>query len=186
MRTRRRICGLGAGTLSALVVAAVGCSSQPRGPAQSADIGMVGLALEIAPGVTIQTVSYQIDDAGGQSVRSGTIDVTNSTKVSTIVSGVPAASGDTVMLTGTSIDGSAKCAGTSAPFQVTANATTSVMVLLECRASGDAGTVIINGGTNVCPQISSATVSPAETTVGHTMSLSSVGSDSDGDALTYT
>src|SRR5262249_15867046 len=83
-------------------------------------------------------------------------------------------------------DGSAKCAGTSAPFQVTANATTSVTVLLECRRGSDAGTVVINGGTNVCPQIASATVSPAEATVGHTMSLPPVGNDPNGNSLTYT
>jgi hypothetical protein len=174
------------GTFGALLVAAVGCSSQqPRGAGQGENVGVVGLALDIAPGVTIQTVTYQIDDAGGQVLRSGTIDVTNSTRVSQVVSGVPAGSGETVLLSAASIDGSATCAGKSAPFQVTPNATTSVMVLLECRTGSDAGTVIINGGTNVCPQIASATVSPAETTVGHTMALAAVGSDPDGDALTY-
>jgi hypothetical protein len=135
--------------------------------------------------VTLQTVSYLIVDASGQVVRTGVIDVTNSTKVSAVVAGVPSGSGYTVQLAATSTDGTAHCTGKSAPFDVSANATTSVTVLLECRIGVDAGTVIINGGTNVCPQITSGTVSPADVTVGHSIALSALGSDPNGDALTY-
>jgi len=139
-------------------------------------VGSVGLALQ-AGGVALRSISYTIINTGFS--KSGTIDVTNSTQISTVIGGIPAGNGYSISLTATDAANSAvTCAG-SASFSVTAGATSSAQVRLQCKTPAKTGSVMVNGSLNVCPVIDSLSVDPAETTVGNSVNLSASGSDAD-------
>src|SRR6478609_11265815 len=147
-------------------------------------VGSVGLALQ-AGGVALRSISYTIINTGFS--KSGTIDVTNSTQISTVIGGIPAGNGYSISLTATDAANSAvTCAG-SASFSVTAGATSSAQVRLQCKTPAKTGSVMVNGSLNVCPVIDSLSVDPAETTVGNSVNLSASGSDTDKapSALSY-
>ncbi|HEX3851836.1 MAG TPA: hypothetical protein VHW01_12765, partial [Polyangiaceae bacterium] len=164
-----------------------GCSSPESSTHGSVaeNTGSIGLSLQAA-GVTLNSVAYTIIGPGGFS-KSGSIDVTNSTHISTVIGGIPAANGYSVSLTASDASNSGiTCAG-SASFNVTAGATTSAQVHLTCKVPPKTGSVSLNGTLNVCPVVDSLSANPSETTVGHTVTLSASGSDADHapSALTY-
>jgi hypothetical protein len=118
--------------------------------------------------------------------RNGSIDLSNSTKLSATLGGIPAGSGYSISLALTSTDGSVSCAG-SAAFGVTARATTSVTVHLTCREAPRTGSVAVNGTLNLCPVIDALSASPTDAIVGTGIRLSADAHDSDTGpaALTY-
>jgi hypothetical protein len=170
-----------------MVVAFVGagacftaCSSNDVkgiGGEQHDDAGSVGLAVQIAPGTNVSTVSYSITGPAGFS-KSGSIDVSHSATISAIISGLPAGTNYAVTLTATSTDGNTTCAG-SATFGVMAGATTAVTVHLLCHEAPRTGSVLVNGVLNVCPVIDGASAMPAEAFVGYPVSLAVAAHDSD-------
>jgi len=171
---------------AALALATVaGCGESPssdNGGAPSTDAGNVGLALQLVPGVVINSFGYAIT---GPKSYSGTIDVSSSTKVSTIIGGIAAGAGYSLTLTGMSADGQTTCAGASAPFAVMAAATTSVAVAIDCHVGGNkTGSVLINGTINVCPNVDSVAANPP---VGNTIAITASASDPDAgpQAVTY-
>jgi len=160
--------------------ALVGCGGEPsvvNGPN-----GSVALVLQGTAGVTISSFSYSLT---GPSTRSGSIDVSNSSTVSTLIGGVTAGAGYALSLTGTSTDGTATCSGSSAAFNVVAGATTSVSVAIDCHTGAKNGSVSINGTINVCPSIDSVSANPP---VGNTIAVTAAASDTDNgpQALAYT
>ncbi|HEY5375604.1 MAG TPA: hypothetical protein VIK01_18120, partial [Polyangiaceae bacterium] len=164
-----------------------GCSSPESTSHAPGDesTGSIGLSLQAA-GVTLNSVTYTIIGPGGFS-KAGSIDVTNSTQISTVIGGIPAANGYSVSLTAADAGNSSiTCAG-SASFNVTAGATTSAQVHLTCKVPPKTGSVMLNGTLNVCPVVDSLSANPSETTVGHAVTLSASGSDADNapSALTY-
>ncbi|MET0794553.1 MAG: lamin tail domain-containing protein [Polyangiaceae bacterium] len=163
-----------------------GCSSADSisSPESAENVGAIGLALQ-AGGITLNSVSYTILGAGFS--KSGTINVANSTQVSAVIGGIPAANGYTITLSASDAGNSGiNCSG-SASFNVTAGATTSTQVHLQCKTPPKTGGVLVNGTLNVCPVIDSLSVAPAETTVGHSVDLVAAGSDADHQpsALSY-
>jgi hypothetical protein len=146
----------------------------------------VQMDLDIAPGVKINGASYAITGPGGFS-RSGTVNVSQSTKLSVIVGGLPTGSGFTITITATSVDGGTTCAG-SATFDVAAHASNPVTVHLTCHEAPRTGSALVNGNLNVCPVIDGVSVTPSEVLVGGTVSLSATAHDTDAapSALTYT
>lgn len=163
---------------------AVNCSK--GGSPTKTDVGSVGLALTLPGGGIVSTVRYSLRNSSNAEVRQGDINVQDAmATVSVVVGGVPAGTGYTVILSATANDGTT-CSGTSAAFSVTANMSTSVSVLLLCRAGGQAGTVVINGQIDSCPVVTSYIVSPIAVSAGGTIDVSAAGADLDAsDTVTY-
>ena len=157
-----------------------GCSaadSTSSSPDSAESVGSVGLALQTG-GITLNSVSYTIIGPNNFS-KSGTINVANSSAVSAIIGGIPAGTGYSITLSGSDAGNTGiNCLG-SAAFNVTAGATTSTQVHLQCKTPAKTGSVMVNGTINLCPVIDSLSVAPAETTVGHSVDLVAAGSDAD-------
>ena len=100
-----------------------GCSTD-GGSASKSDVGSIGLALQLASGTTLNSVSYTITGPSSFS-RAGTIDTSQSTTITAVIGGLPAGSGFSIALDGTTTDGGTHCLG-AAPFDVAAHATTAV------------------------------------------------------------
>jgi len=164
-----------------------GCSAaDSTAPAHEAteDSGSIGLALQ-AGGVTLNSVSYTI--IGNGYSKSGTINLAGSSLLSAVIGGIPAGNGYSISLSASDATNSAITCSGSASFNVTAGATTSTQVKLQCKTPAKTGSVMVNGTLNVCPVIDSLSVAPAETTVGNAVGLTATGSDADKapSALSY-
>src|SRR5262249_55019693 len=97
-------------------IVASACSGTPdsfgdgsHGSTEKPGTGNVSVDLDVAPGVTVDTVSYAITGPGGFT-RSGTIDVSDSVSLSAVISGLPAGTGYSINLTATATDGVTTCA----------------------------------------------------------------------------
>ena len=174
--------------LTALGTATIACSGTGGTSAPHVDdatAGKIGLALDLAPGVTLDTVSYSITGPGGFS-KTGTLDVSTSTTISALIGPIPAGTGFSITLTAASTDGSTSCSG-SGSFDVTAHQTAPVTVHLSCQAAPTKGSVLVNGSVNVCPQVDGITATPNEVLVGGSVGLAASAHDSDAapSPLTY-
>ncbi len=149
--------------------------------------GTVGMTLTLPGGETINTIAWTITgpNGAGTVVQTGSVNVQNSLSVSFQVSGIPAGSGYSISLSGTSSDGSVTCAG-AVSFSVTARATTTVSELLQCNptASGT-GSLSVNGVPYSCASWNGITALPSETTVGHSVAVSATATGANPSALTY-
>ncbi|MES1205401.1 MAG: hypothetical protein ABUS79_05640 [Pseudomonadota bacterium] len=161
--------------------ATMGCSKKDSG--RSDNVGSIGMAIVLSPGVVINSVTYSITGNGITPIT-GSVNVAGAgSTVSLLVQGIPAGNGYTLALNGTSVDGLTTCMGTQT-FNVVANQTTGVSVTLQCRGPNVTGGIMVDGRFDNCPMVN-VTASPLTTGVGGVISLSAVGSDLDGDALTY-
>ena len=167
-------------TVLAMAVAAAttlgACSQGTDNGAPVDSNGSITLALQ-AGNATISSVSYSISGPASFST-SGTIDVSNSTTLATVIGPLPAGSGFSITLNATSTDGSESCTG-SAGFMVTAHATTPVSVHLLCHQGARSGSVLVNGTLNVCPVIDALSASTVEVLVGGSVGLTATAHDSD-------
>ena len=139
-----------------------GCDNTPNngpgtGVSSGDDVGSVQLALQAAPGITVNSFAYSI---GGPKSYTGSIDTSSSSTLSTVIGGIAVGSGYAITLTGTSTDGQTSCTGTSAPFNVAAHATTTVSVAVDCHTGVKTGSILVNGTINVCPNIDSVSANP--------------------------
>jgi hypothetical protein len=185
---------LGTGLVAVLAGQQIGCSNGSMGPgggdpsgAMSDSKGNVGLQLTLPGGQILNTVSYTITGPNGAStvVQSGTSDVSHSATVGFQLAGIPAGSGYTVSISGTSVDGSVTCMG-SAMFSVIAHATTNVTVLMQCgTAAADAGAASFNGQTYLCGTANGISATPSETTVGSSVTVSATATAPNPSALAY-
>jgi hypothetical protein len=104
-------------------------------PSGDTSVGSVQLALQLAGGVRLDTVSYRV--SGGTFVKTGTLDVSNSNTVSAVISPIPAGTGYSVSLQAAATEVAAQralgCQGSSTLFNVAADATTPVSVHMICR-----------------------------------------------------
>src|SRR5262249_7810943 len=92
--------------------AVVGCNDHGRAVDGEGPTGEVGIALVLPGGATIDSVSYSITGPMGFT-KTGTINVSNSTKLTGIISGIPAGMGFQITLTTTTTDGRTTCAGSA-------------------------------------------------------------------------
>jgi hypothetical protein len=160
------------GILAIALAAATSFSCSPPPSTGDDNVGTVGFELQVAPGVTINTISWNIANAGTGFTQSGTVNVQNSNTIRFQVGGVPAGTGYTITLNATTVGGAFTCAG-SATFNVGAGMTTAVSLTLTCQANGNgSGTVVVSGTTAVCATITGLSVLPLETTVNSTIALS--------------
>lgn len=163
-----------------------GCSSADTSNSPAAEqVGTLGLDLQIGFGVTLNTVSYTITGPAAFN-RTGSIDVSNSSTLRAVVSGIPFGVAYKVSLTGTTVDGKGSCAG-SASFDIDSSSTKSVAVHLTCDIQPGTGSILLNGSVNACPRIDSVEANPAEIAVGSTLSLRAAAVDVDAapSALSY-
>jgi 3-phytase len=183
MRTRLRpTIGLFTSLCAPLLLG--GCAVHSDSPAaqSDADVGAVGVALQLAPGIDLPSVTYTITRAGGFS-KTGPLDLTSSSKLIAKIGGLPPGAGYTISLTGTASGGFA-CSG-GATFSVMANATSNVVVNLQCKGASTVGTAQINGTTSLCPVLDELTAAPAEARVGGSVALVAAAHDGDSAALTF-
>ncbi len=171
--------------------AAVNQSPSLQVPTNEDNTGTVGMQLTLPGGEEVDSVAWVVTapgaDGGSIVVQTGTVSLQNSETVSFLIGGIPAGAAYTITLSGASADGTATCVG-SAQFDTTARTTTNVSVLLQCNTpASEAGSVQVNGSAYSCASVSSISVSPAETTVGHVAAVSATatGPLGDGGALTY-
>jgi hypothetical protein len=160
--------------------ALLGCSSSSGDGAGEVDgehVGSVGLALQVAPGLTLDRIDYTVIGPLAFT-KTGSIDVSHSTTVSAVISGLPAGNGYSIALSGTSTDGSTSCAG-SATFNIIAHQTTVTLLSLSCHQAATNGSVQINGTLNICPIADGISANPAQATVGSSIALSASAHDAD-------
>jgi phospholipase C len=172
------------GTLTAGAIFA-GCSSgegalsDPGTPGASGSesTGSIGLELQIATGITLNSVSYTITGPAGFT-RMGTIDVSHSATVSAVISQIPLAVGYVLSLSGNAVGGKATCAG-SAMFDIDSATTKQVPVHLSCDIAPSTGSIAVSGTVNACPRIDSVEATPAEVSIGNSIALSAAAVDTD-------
>ena len=145
--------------------------------------GTIGVALQIAPGLTLASASYEVTGASGFS-RTGAIALTNSTTLSATIGGLPVGSGYSIAITAGGMDGGIGCAG-SASFAIVAGATTVVVINLRCHEPARTGSAVINGTINVCPALDDLSALPGEARVGSSLALSVSAHDLNNGALTF-
>ena len=148
--------------------------------------GSVDLALTMAPGVEVDSVSFEVK-GNGIKPRSGVIDVTDPrATISFVMSLLPVGSGYTVSLSTTTRDKRTTCTG-KAQFSVVADRTSAVRVDLDCgdvKAPPATGGVVVMA--NRCPTIGAITVSPTMVSPGGTINLLASAFDPDlGDTLSF-
>jgi len=161
-----------------------GCAGDEENSAEGENIGSLGLDLEVAPGVTLLSVSYEI--TGNGFTKAGTVDVSDSPTVSGLIGGIPAGNGYTIQLSAVSEEEGTTFIG-SATFNVTAGQVTSVTIHLKGSGASKKGSVSVNGTLNVGPVIDELTAAPTKVFVGGEVTLQSDATDPDGapSALSY-
>jgi hypothetical protein len=161
--------------ITAGILAAAGCDRAPLAN-QHDMLGTVGVALQVAPGVSLTSASYLITGANGFT-RTDNVPVGSSANVAVMVSDLPVADGYDIAVSGVASDMTTVCSG-SGHFSVQADAMSKVIVHLVCgpHATGaaDLGTTI-----NVCPVLDELSASPAEVLVGHALALIASSHDAD-------
>ncbi len=170
----------------------LGCSSspspsQPQPGTASDQKGSVGASLTLPGGEVLSSASWVITGPNGAStvVQQGTVNLQNSQQLSFTVGGILAGSGYSLSVTSTSVDGTVNCSG-HASFAVTGGATTNVTVLMQCLANApDAGSAAVNGQLYSCATASGVSVSPSETTIGNSVSLTATAVGPNPGALAY-
>jgi hypothetical protein len=165
--------------LSGLLIGLIGvtsCSNDDVPAAGNGSLGTIGLQLQIAPGVTINTVNWTITNATSGFNQAGSVNQQFSNTIQFQAGGLPAGAGYVIALNAVSVDGSFTCAG-SATFSVTAAATTTVGITLTCNAgAAGAGTIVVDGTTVVCANLNSLSAAPLETTVNNPIALAATAS----------
>jgi len=165
---------LGACSLGSLT----GCGDNGEVPIESPEAtGEVGIALTLPNGTSIDSATYTVTGPAGFN-RSGVINASGSSKLSVILSGLPAGTGFQVTLLATTTDGSAACSG-SGTFDIMARKTTTAEVAMTCLERPRTGSVLVNGHLNFCPTIDGVGANPAEVQVGGSIALSGSAHDSD-------
>jgi hypothetical protein len=156
-----------------------GCSSAGDGAGAlggAESTGEIGLSLR-AGGLTVNSASYAITGPGGFK-KTGNIELSHSTTLSTTISGIPVGVGYSISITSTAADGATSCVG-SASFDVVAKQTTPVALHLVCHQPTRTGSISISGSVNVCPVVDALSASPSEVIVGGTLTLTAAAHDSD-------
>ncbi len=198
---------LGAATVGIAGAGWVGCSSgeptsasggnggMPSNVAENAGnaVGTIGLALTLPGGDLINSVTFQLSDNTGALVplpggNPATVAANNSQSIDFQIGGVPAGSGDSILLSATTVAGGT-CQGTATGINVAARTTQNVLVQLLCTSPGlDAGNLFVSGSTAYCGTWTSLSSggSGSEAYVGETMVLTAAATGPDPVNLGYT
>ncbi len=110
----------------------------------------------------MNTFAYSITGPG---TYSGSINVTGSSSVSSVIGNIAAGTAYALTLTGTSVDGKTSCSGASTSFNVVASATTPVAVTIDCHTAPTTGSVLVERPINVCPRVDAVSCNPPSGTI---------------------
>jgi len=146
-----------------------GCATEPVDSAQPDNQGQLSLDVQVASGISLDTVRYTITGPVAFS-REGTIDVSHSSTVSAVIGGIPVGAGYQITLRSAISGGGGDCTGTGT-FDVQSGGTSSVTVHMTCVLQPGTGSVLVNGTLNVCPRIDELDATPAEVAFGSTIAL---------------
>src|SRR5262249_18734431 len=137
-------------------------------------------------GAEFATVLYQITGNGIVPIT-GTIDVTNETRPTAFVSGIPAGSGYLVTMTAASTDGLVHCTG-STNVTVVASQTAAAVVVLQCPRGGDrGGFAAITGRLDNCPVITGVSATSLQGVIGGApITIGVTAIDADANPISYT
>jgi hypothetical protein len=193
MYARDRVAGIGTMALSLLLgtaacsgnLPATGQGSSTAAPGAE-DTGTVSLKLTLPGGEQVNVIHWIISGPNGAAtvVQSSSVTV-QALAVNFLVSGIPAAPGYSVTLSGTSADSAVTCSG-AAQFGVTAHATTLVAVQMACGLASTTGRgTSVNGTTYDCASLSFVSANPIGVTVGGSVALASLASGPLPGMLTY-
>jgi hypothetical protein len=163
-----------------------GTASGAAGPSGNpADMGAVGMELELPGGAQIPMVEWSITGPNGASslVQASFIKV-DAPSVEFLVDQIPPGAGYQVSLSGSSADGGVGCSG-GATFSISARATTMVYVQLACTDVSTGSTTTVSGTSFNCAAIGSVTATPLETTVGHAITVAATATGPSPSAFTY-
>ncbi len=156
-----------------------GCSddgAQPANPSAE-QLGEGSLQLQLTPNANLTSASYTITGPAAFA-KTGTLDVSQSSKISATIGGIPAGVGYTVSLSASTPDAGFVCSG-SATFSVVAHQSTYVNVAVTCKEKAKTGGLLVNGALNLCPTIDGLTVSPNEIFAGASVAVNGLAHDSD-------
>jgi len=179
--------GIGAlGLLSGVLVQGCEQSADHTTSEQAASehkLGDLALGLTLPDGSEVTSVNYVISRDGVE-VRTGVLLVGSDGLASGTVTGLDAGAGYQVVLTAPR-DGGIACSGQSGTFSVFADMTAVVDVVLQCDTLTVDGNIAINGAFNICPKVTSTSVSPLTVQVGGFTTISAAATDRDNDALSF-
>ena len=162
-------------------VGVAGCTTDTTSPEAS---GSLNLNLELAPGVVINEVDYEISGNGIEAIGGAINTSAPGATASVEVFGLPPGEDYLVEMEATSEDREITCRG-SAEFDVTIGVSTDVMVMLNCKLPARFGGVRVNGKFNICAELHQVVVSPLQTSVGNDIDLSAEGMDVEDDDIKY-
>jgi hypothetical protein len=149
--------------------------------------GSLGANITLSSGQTIEVVLWAVTGPGGAStvVQNGKVDVQNSQVASFYVANLPAASGYSIALTATAIDGSVTCTGSSG-FDIAAHQTTRSSVALACNVATSGALVTrANGASYNCAAVNRVGVTPMAAEVGSSVAASVTAKGPDATSLKY-
>lgn len=147
------------------------------------DLGDVAMSLDLAPGVSVLRVRYQITGNGFS--KAGVLDASGQSQLSLLVGGIPAGRGYSITLEALGAADAVLCTG-AATFDISARQTTQVSLALSCRLATVTGSVAVDVGSNLCPRLDDLTVVPASADVGNTIGLTALATDVDGKPASVT
>ncbi|MFW5877293.1 MAG: hypothetical protein ACOCXM_11195, partial [Myxococcota bacterium] len=167
------------GAFLALPLALAGCAA--GGPGDSASGGAANVALEVAPGVDLDTVDYEITGGDLEEPLTGELTLGGAADEPLVglIAGIPEGTGYTIVLSATTEDG-VSCQG-SGEFDITDDMITSLSISILCENDPPRGTLDVNGVFNFCPALVSADASPSVQSVGEDVVVNVMADDEEGD-----
>ncbi len=150
------------------------------------DLGVVGLAIALAPGLDISTLSYSVQVPGLDPIQ-GTLPIAADGTFRGQIDDVPAAEGVRVLLSASGASG-ATCSG-EGTITVRAGEIASLMIGLQCRVPVSTppppttGSISIQGNVDVCPRLIAASATAG--TAANTSAITATAEDADGDSLRF-
>jgi hypothetical protein len=148
--------------------------------------------LTLPGGAQINTVTYDLVNSAGNAValpgtpNPGTVSVSGSAAINFQLGAVPAGTNDSISLSAT-MTGGGTCQGIASGINVTAGATTKVVVQMVCSVAGaDAGNLFITANANLCGTWTSLSSSSSEVYVGSSLVLTATGTGPNPAGLGYT
>lgn len=159
------------------------------GTETSGEVGSVDLSLTLN-GAEVDSVQYVVSGGALGTPIEGTLAVQGD-QVYGVITNLPVGTNYVITLTAFN-NGEPVCVGSSEPFDIVANQTTQVNVVLTCgeETTVETGNAEVNGsfnvvGLNVCPGVHSYVAIPDAIEEGGSSNAQVVASDFDGDALSY-
>lgn len=166
------------------LVAAIGGAGCSADTAPDEPTGSLHLRLELAPGIQIDEVRWEIS-GGEMEPMHGVIDTSAPGSTASVeVLGLPSSTSHLVELEAVTTDGEIACRG-DAVFVVEAGVSTDVMVMLNCKPPERLGGVRVNGEPNFCAELVKVVVSPLQTSIGDQIHLSALALDAEDDPISY-